>query len=197
MKYCHIFCDAEYGIVGEVMFWTLAKVLGQAYTADVHQAWIKIFSSMMRVIVPIAVHHELKDNTAQQTRFERQFKAEFGSLFSQSSREGDDDEGGGEAQAQEGFENANMLSSGAACPVTPRCPHVPRHSVSVSVNDGDPDAQVKADIQVVRSVCGEISSSQIPKNKVDNNDAARASDRVCPHMKVDDCDTEIRQAARV
>jgi hypothetical protein len=26
----------EYGIVGEVMFWTLGKVLGQAYTAEAH-----------------------------------------------------------------------------------------------------------------------------------------------------------------
>ena len=61
----------EYGIVGEVMFWTLGKVLGPAYTPEVHNAWVKIFSSMMKVIVPIAVAHELRDNTSQRVRLEK------------------------------------------------------------------------------------------------------------------------------
>jgi hypothetical protein len=63
------------------MFWTLAKVLGQAYTAEVHQAWVKIFSSMMRVIVPIAVHHELQDDTAQQARLNALCRTEFGGAY--------------------------------------------------------------------------------------------------------------------
>jgi len=53
------------------MFWTLGKILGPAYTPEVHDAWVKIFSSMMKVIVPIAVAAELKDNTAQQMRLEK------------------------------------------------------------------------------------------------------------------------------
>ena len=61
----------EYGIVGEVMFWTLGKILGPAYTPEVHDAWVKIFSSMMKIIVPIAVAHEIKDNSAQLARLEK------------------------------------------------------------------------------------------------------------------------------
>jgi hypothetical protein len=53
------------------MFWTLGKVLGPAYTPEVHDAWVKIFSSMMKVIVPIAVAHELKDDTSQKIRLEK------------------------------------------------------------------------------------------------------------------------------
>jgi hypothetical protein len=53
------------------MFWTLGKILGPAYTPEVHDAWVKIFSSMMKVIVPIAVAAELKDNSAQQMRLEK------------------------------------------------------------------------------------------------------------------------------
>ena len=77
----------EYGIVGEVMFWTLGKVLGPAYTPEVHDAWVKIFSSMMKVIVPIAVAHELKDNSAQVMRFEKVMDqgADIG-LFHQSNQ---------------------------------------------------------------------------------------------------------------
>jgi hypothetical protein len=37
-----------------------------------------MFSSMIRVIIPIAVHHELQDNTAQKSRFEKQFEGDFG-----------------------------------------------------------------------------------------------------------------------
>ena len=49
----------EYGIVGEVLFWTLHRLLGsQAYNREVEIAWTRIFSSMLRIIVPIAVTFE-------------------------------------------------------------------------------------------------------------------------------------------
>jgi hypothetical protein len=60
------------------MFWTLGKVLGQAYSADVHYSWVRLFSSVIRVIIPIAVHHELMDSSAQKNRFEKQFENDFG-----------------------------------------------------------------------------------------------------------------------
>ena len=43
------------------MFWTLAKCLGsEFYDKATHRVWVKIFSTMLNVIVPIAVHHELE-----------------------------------------------------------------------------------------------------------------------------------------
>ena len=51
------------------MFWSLDHCLGrQIYTQAVHMAWVKIFSSMLRVIVPVAVAHELASNEAQKKR---------------------------------------------------------------------------------------------------------------------------------
>ncbi len=43
------------------MFWTLAKCLGsEFYDKATHRIWVKIFSTMLNVVVPIAVHHELE-----------------------------------------------------------------------------------------------------------------------------------------
>lgn len=50
----------EYGILGEVMFWTLRVVLGSAYTPDVHETWRKIFSRMLKVLVPVSIAYELR-----------------------------------------------------------------------------------------------------------------------------------------
>jgi len=55
----------EYGVIGEVMFWTLSQVLGREYSSDIHTAWMKIFSTMLRVIVPISINYELQSNAAQ------------------------------------------------------------------------------------------------------------------------------------
>ena len=70
------------------MFWTLGKILGPAYTPEVHDAWVKIFSSMMKIIVPIAVAHEIKDNSAQMARLEKsqEMGHEIG-LFSNSQHQ--------------------------------------------------------------------------------------------------------------
>lgn len=49
----------EYGVIGEVLFWSLQKILGvDGYTRRVEEAWTKVFSSMLRIIVPIAVAFE-------------------------------------------------------------------------------------------------------------------------------------------
>lgn len=60
--------SCEYGVVGEVMFWSLRKVLGKSYTHGIHTAWVKIFSSMLKIIVPLSIEHELKSNAAQLKR---------------------------------------------------------------------------------------------------------------------------------
>lgn len=51
----------EYGIVGDVLFWSLHKILGDAYTRRLEEAWTRTFSSMLRVIVPVAVAFERDD----------------------------------------------------------------------------------------------------------------------------------------
>lgn len=55
----------EYGIVGEVMFWSLRKCLGPVYDSDVHRVWVKIFSRMLKIMVPVAVSFELRCGDAQ------------------------------------------------------------------------------------------------------------------------------------
>lgn len=59
------------GIVGDVLFWSIQKVIGEeAYTQEVHHAWIHIYSRLLKVIVPIAVEAELhdKDNDVSKTK---------------------------------------------------------------------------------------------------------------------------------
>ena len=67
------------------MFWTLDHCLGKdIYDANCHLCWVKIFSSMLRVIVPVAVAHELASNEAQKNRVV-DHKAAFGYVPSDMS----------------------------------------------------------------------------------------------------------------
>lgn len=49
----------EYGLFGEVLFATLKKCLGEEYDQATHAAWIKIYSRILSVVVPIVVHYEI------------------------------------------------------------------------------------------------------------------------------------------
>ena len=40
------------------------------FVQDTHIAWVKLFSSMLSVIIPAAVQYELESNTAQQERIQ-------------------------------------------------------------------------------------------------------------------------------
>ncbi len=52
------------------MFWTLNAILGaDEYNNDVHGGWVKVYSHMLKVMVPIAIAYELKDGSAQEKRF--------------------------------------------------------------------------------------------------------------------------------
>jgi len=56
----------EYGIVGEVLFWALRFVIGnETYTDTTHSAWVKIYSRMLRIIVPAAISWELQLGSAK------------------------------------------------------------------------------------------------------------------------------------
>lgn len=68
----------EYGVVGEVLFWSIRLCVGASvYTYDVHQAWVKIYSHMLKVMVPLAVAYELKDSSAQTSRFNKLKEIKF------------------------------------------------------------------------------------------------------------------------
>mmetsp|Transcript_17811 Transcript_17811/g.29989 ORF Transcript_17811/g.29989 Transcript_17811/m.29989 type:complete len:235 (-) Transcript_17811:417-1121(-) len=60
----------EYGVVGEVLIHAIRSTVGaEAFNPTVHLAWIKIYSRMLKTMVPVAVAHELRDNSAQTKRF--------------------------------------------------------------------------------------------------------------------------------
>lgn len=57
-------------MVGEVLIYAIRCTVGpDAFHPTVHMAWIKIYSRMLRTMVPVAVAHELRDGSAQQKRF--------------------------------------------------------------------------------------------------------------------------------
>lgn len=66
----------EYGIVGEVLFYSLKACLGPEYDHPTHKAWVKIFSQMLMAIVPVAVTFEMKCGQAQTERLRSAFSAE-------------------------------------------------------------------------------------------------------------------------
>lgn len=55
----------EYGVVGEVLFYTLHTVLGsEVYNKNAHISWTKIFSRMLKVMVPVAIAYEMNHGRA-------------------------------------------------------------------------------------------------------------------------------------
>ena len=62
---CIYISDAD-GIVGEVLFWALRQVVGtEFYTDKMHSAWVKVYSRMLRVIVPVAISWELERGSSK------------------------------------------------------------------------------------------------------------------------------------
>jgi hemoglobin-like flavoprotein len=67
LSHCHKGVrSVEYGIVGSVLFYTLKKVLNEEYSEVVHRAWVKIYSAMLSVIVPMVVDYELQEKNMGQ-----------------------------------------------------------------------------------------------------------------------------------
>mmetsp|Transcript_6195 Transcript_6195/g.9345 ORF Transcript_6195/g.9345 Transcript_6195/m.9345 type:complete len:207 (+) Transcript_6195:119-739(+) len=54
----------EFGIVGDVLFYTLRKVLGDDYTDEVDIVWKKIYSGMLRIIVPLVIAYEMSGSAS-------------------------------------------------------------------------------------------------------------------------------------
>ena len=49
----------EYGIVGEVLCYTLRQCLGTAYTPNAHFTWVKILSKILAVMVPVSKKNKI------------------------------------------------------------------------------------------------------------------------------------------
>ena len=62
----------QYGIIGDVLFWTLHKCLGPEFDAQTAVAWTKIFSYMLHVIVPVAVADEIREVKAAMKALKQQ-----------------------------------------------------------------------------------------------------------------------------
>eukprot|EP01039_Chlorochromonas_danica_P000214 gene214-229_t len=75
IKLAEIHCDrgvkaVEYGLVGDVLFWTIKLCVGgELYTPEVHTAWVKVYSRMLKTMVPVAVEYEMKHGCSQPKRF--------------------------------------------------------------------------------------------------------------------------------
>lgn len=55
------------GIVGDVLLWTIRACVGpQIFDPTTHYAWVKLYSRMLRTMVPCAVAHELKVGSKSQ-----------------------------------------------------------------------------------------------------------------------------------
>lgn len=50
----------QYGVVGEVLLKTLGEVLGDFWNENHKLSWLKIYSVMLSVIIPVAVAEEKK-----------------------------------------------------------------------------------------------------------------------------------------
>lgn len=49
------------GIFGEALFYVLRLTLGDDYDAHAHNGWVKIYSRILRIIIPIVVDYELNN----------------------------------------------------------------------------------------------------------------------------------------
>jgi len=59
----------EYGVVGEVLFYVMKKIIGPSnYGSKIHMAWVKVYSRMLRIIVPTAVALELETGSSFQLK---------------------------------------------------------------------------------------------------------------------------------
>jgi len=77
----------EYGVVGEVLFWTLRRCLGPEYDTRTHKAWVKIFSRMLSVIVPCAVQFEMSSGEAQEKRLSSSKRSDKKRMFDEEMHE--------------------------------------------------------------------------------------------------------------
>jgi hemoglobin-like flavoprotein len=56
---CSLYAFVLDSIFGEVLFWTMRHTLGaEVYDASTHTAWVKLYSRMLDIIIPVVVEYE-------------------------------------------------------------------------------------------------------------------------------------------
>lgn len=50
----------EFGIMGDVLFYSLKTCLGDQFTDDIKRSWITIFSNSLKIIVPVCTEYQKK-----------------------------------------------------------------------------------------------------------------------------------------
>ena len=66
------------GVVGDVLFWTVRRVVGDDhYTVELHNAWVKVYSRMLKVLVPAGVALELKGGSGEVSLSKRDLTSMF------------------------------------------------------------------------------------------------------------------------
>lgn len=58
-------CAVQYGNIGEIFFWTLNRCLGTMWGYEIEEAWKVLFSTLLRIMVPLAVHFEVMVDCVQ------------------------------------------------------------------------------------------------------------------------------------
>lgn len=58
---CNLFFVSPDGVFCEVLFYVLRLTLGDDYNATAHIGWVKIFSRILRIVIPVVVDYELEN----------------------------------------------------------------------------------------------------------------------------------------
>jgi hemoglobin-like flavoprotein len=98
---CFLICSPVDGIVGEVLFWTVRRCLGEAYTPDVQLIWTKVVSRMLKIMIPCAVAFELQSHGVHQRN-----------RFSEASSRGSMSGGQSTASGGQGSRTVSVVEDG-------------------------------------------------------------------------------------
>lgn len=79
----------EYGVIGEILFWTIEKCIGEeAFTVDVHMAWIHVMSRILKTMVPVALKFELETGSNEVQLKRAQLHEELSEQIASRSKNG-------------------------------------------------------------------------------------------------------------
>ena len=87
----------EYGVIGETLFWTLEKCVGEeAFTVDVHMAWIHVMSRILKTMVPVALKFELERGSSivqmERSKMHEELSEQIASRSGNPAEEEDDED---------------------------------------------------------------------------------------------------------
>jgi len=78
---------SQYGTMGAALIWAMELVLGDLFTDEVSTAWIRVYSLLLSVIVPIAVKYEFGQRSGRSISQDAQSKMSEGGMAIRSAIE--------------------------------------------------------------------------------------------------------------